>query len=325
MAGRHLEGKVAIVTGGAGGMGSWVSKIFAEQGAKVVVADTGADVEGRMGMDPTRVNAVVDEISKAGGTARASIGDVADMDYAERLVRETIEGYGGLDILVCAHGILRERMIFNMTEDEWDGSVRAHLKGCFAPTKFASIYWRATRAGGRIIYFTSDAGIFGSAGQPNYAAAQAGKLGLMRSNARALHRYGVTCNAIAPLASTRMTDLTRNAAEAQRSGAAPASLSAAGTTLDPKNVVPIIVWLCSDEGGAVTGRIFGATGHRISLYREPYQERSLFTDTPFFDIDRLFEEWPRTVGAGGFPMNRMQGMEAMAPQQAPATEAARGT
>jgi NAD(P)-dependent dehydrogenase (short-subunit alcohol dehydrogenase family) len=313
MATKHLDGKVAIVTGGAGGMGSWICKVFAEQGAKVVVADTGADVEGRMGMDPTRVNAVVEEITAAGGTARASIGDVADMDYAEQLVREAIEGYGGLDILVCAHGILRDRMIFNMTEDEWDGSVRAHLKGCFAPTKFAAIYWRSTRAGGRIVYFTSDAGIHGSAGQPNYAAAQAGKLGLMRSNARALARYGVTCNCIAPLASTRMTDRTRAGEEAQREGAAPASLSAAGTTLDPKNVVPIIVWLCSEEGGAVTGRIFGATGHRISVFREPYHERSIFSDTPFFDVDRLFEEWPRTLGASGFPMNRPQGMQAMAP------------
>jgi NAD(P)-dependent dehydrogenase (short-subunit alcohol dehydrogenase family) len=317
MADRHLEGKVAIVTGGAGGMGSWVSKIFAEQGAKVVVADTGADVEGRMGMDPTRVNAVVDEITAAGRTARASIGDVADMDYAEKLVRETIETYGGLDILVCAHGILRERMIFNMTEDEWDGLVRAQLKGCFAPTKFASIYWRATRNGGRIIYFTSDAGIHGAAGQPNYSAAHAGKLGLMRSNARALQRYGVTCNCIAPLASTRMTDRGRGAAGAQGE-AAPASLSASGTALDPKNVVPIIVWLASEEGGAATGRIFGASGHRISLFREPYHERSLFSDTPLFDIDRLFAEWPRTLGAGGLPLNQMQGMQSMSEPSATA-------
>src|SRR5579883_3490397 len=252
---KHLEGKIAIVTGGAGGMGSQICKIFAEQGAKVTVADTGADVEGRMGMDPSRVNAVVNEITAAGGTARGAIGDVSDLDFAETLVRETIEAFGGLDILVCAHGILRDRMIFNMSEEDWDASVRAHLKGCFAPTKFASIYWRATRAGGRIIYFTSDAGISGSPGQPNYSAAQAGKLGLMRSNARALQRYGVTCNAIAPLASTRMTDLTRNALAEPRDGAPP-SLSAAGTALDPKNVVPIIVWLCSDAASEVTGRIF---------------------------------------------------------------------
>src|SRR5918999_610792 len=127
---KHLEGKVAIVTGGAGGMGSQICKIFAAQGASVIVADTGADVEGRMGVDPTRVNAVVDEITKAGGTATAMIGDVSDMETAERLIGTALDTYGKLDILVCAHGILRERMIFNMTEDEWDGSIRAHLKGC---------------------------------------------------------------------------------------------------------------------------------------------------------------------------------------------------
>jgi NAD(P)-dependent dehydrogenase (short-subunit alcohol dehydrogenase family) len=305
MPARHLEGKVAIVTGGAGGMGSWVSKIFAEQGAKVVVADTGADVEGRMGMDPTRVNAVVDEITKAGGTARASVGDVADMDYAERLVRETIEGYGKLDILVCAHGILRERMIFNMTEDEWDGSVRAHLKGCFAPTKFASIYWRATRAGGRIIYFTSAAGIRGGSGQPNYSAAQQGKIGLMLSNARALGRYGVTANCISPQASTRMTDRGRNVAAEQRE-AEPPSASAAGTAVDPKNVVPVIVYLASDAGANVSGRVFGATGHRISVWHEPEWENVIYSEKPYWDIDRLFELMPSTLGAAGWALPPFQ-------------------
>jgi NAD(P)-dependent dehydrogenase (short-subunit alcohol dehydrogenase family) len=313
MATRHLDGKVAIVTGGAGGVGSWICKIFAQQGAKVVVADTGADVEGRMGVDPTRVNEVVREITGEGGIATAAIGDVADMDHAESLVRTALDTYGDLDILVCAHGILRERMIFNMTEDEWDGLVRAHLKGCFAPTKFASIYWRQKRAGGRIIYFTSDAGVHGSAGQPNYSAAHAGKLGLMRSNARALARYGVTCNCIAPLASTRMTD---RGLSAQREGGAP-SLSAGGTAMDPKNVVPIIVWLASDEGGVANGRIFGASGHRISLYNEPYWERTLFSDTPYFDIDKLFEQWPYTLGQGGFPLTEMRGMSAPQTPAAP--------
>src|SRR5207302_4279405 len=133
---------------------------------------------------------------------------------------------------VCAHGILRERMIFNMDEDEWDGSVRAHLKGCFAPTKFASIYWRSTRTGGRIIYFTSAAGLRGGAGQPNYSAAQQATVGLMLSNARALGRYGVTANCISPAASTRMTDRGLQAAQTQREGEAPASLSAEGTAQD---------------------------------------------------------------------------------------------
>ena len=169
---QHLSGKTAIVTGGAGGMGSKISRIFAEQGAKVIVADTGADVEGRMGKDPSKVQTIVDEINESGGEAIGCIGDVSDMDHAEGLVRTALENWGKLDILVCAHGILRERMIFNMTEEEWDGSVKSHLKGCFAPTKIASIHWRQERNGGRIIYFTSVAGIRGAAGQPNYSAAQ---------------------------------------------------------------------------------------------------------------------------------------------------------
>jgi NAD(P)-dependent dehydrogenase (short-subunit alcohol dehydrogenase family) len=295
---QHLVDKVAIVTGGAGGIGSWICKVYAEQGAKVIVADTGADVEGRMGVDPSRVNAVVDEIRAAGGEAIASVGDVADMDYAEGLIRLALDTYGKLDVLVCAHGILRERMIFNMTEDEWDGVVRTHLKGCFTVTKFASIYWRGSRSGGRIIYFTSDAGIRGSAGQPNYSAAHAGKLGLMRSNARGLGRYGVTTNCIAPGASTRMTDRGRTV---DRNAPAP-SESVAGTARDPKNVVPITVWLASDEGGAANGRIFGARGHVINLYTEPYRERVLRFEQPFLDIDTLFDIWPATLGSEPFAM-----------------------
>src|SRR5690242_17820239 len=257
-------------------MGSWICKIFAEQGAKVIVADTGADVEGRMGVDPTRVNEVVDAIKAAGGEAIGKIGDVAEMDVAEDLVRTALDTWGKLDILVCAHGILRERMIFNMTEDEWDGSVRAHLKGCFAPTKFAAIHWRQTRAGGRIIYFTSAAGIRGGSGQPNYSAAQQGKVGLMLSNARALGRYGVTSNCISPSASTRMTDRGLSVQNAEREGAEPRSLSAAGTAQDPKNVVPVIVYLASDAGANVTGRVFGATGHRISVWHEPEWRTAIY-------------------------------------------------
>ncbi len=304
MATRHLEGKVAVITGGAGGMGSHVSRVFAEQGAKVVVADTGADVEGRMGVDPTRVNAVVDDIRKAGGQAVAYIGDIADMQTAEGLISTAIENFGGLDILVCAHGILRERMIFNMSEDDWDGVIRAQLRGCFAVTKFASILWRSQRTGGRIIYFTSDAGISGGPGQSNYSAAQAGKIGLMRSNARALERYGVTSNVIAPLAATRMTDRGRGV-EAGADG--PPSATAAGKPMDPKNVAPLLVWLASEEGGAANGKIFGVSGHRISLYEDPVQERYLHHKDPYMDIDRLFELWPITLGLQSYPMPEIDG------------------
>jgi NAD(P)-dependent dehydrogenase (short-subunit alcohol dehydrogenase family) len=305
MPSRHLEGKVAIVTGGAGGMGSWISRIFAEQGASVIVADTGADVEGRMGVDPARVNAVVEQITAAGGVAIGMIGDVAEMEHAERLVSTAIDRYGKLDILVCAHGILRDRMIFNMTEDEWDGSIRAHLKGCFAPTKFASIYWRQTRAGGRIIYFTSAAGIRGSAGQPNYSAAQQAKIGLMLSSARALARYGVTANCISPMASTRMTDAIP-ARDGRQGGGTPASHAAAGTATDPKNVVPVIVYLASDAGADVTGRVFGATGHRLTAWHEPEWESVIYSETPYWDIDKLFEVMPQTLGARGWELPPMQ-------------------
>ena len=291
---RHLEGKTAIVTGGAGGMGSWISRIFAEQGAKVVVADTGADVEGRLGADPSRVNAVVDAITAAGGEAVGAFGDVSDMDTAEGLVRTALERWGKLDILVCAHGILRERMIFNMTEEEWDGSVQSHLKGCFAPTKFAAIHWRERREGGRLIYFTSAAGIRGSSGQPNYSAAHAGKIGLMLSCAQALSRYGVTANCISPVASTRMTDRGRNV---DREAPAP-SLSAEGTERDPKNVVPPIVYLASDKGAEITGRVVAATGNMIAVWREAQRDQSIYSETPFWDIDRLFEVMPETLGAG---------------------------
>jgi len=253
-----------------------------------------------MGMDPARVNAVVDEITAAGGEAVAAIGDVSEMDVAEGLVRDALERWGKLDILCCAHGILRERMVFNMTEDEWDGSVKSHLKGCFAPTKFAAIHWRQERQGGRCIYFTSGAGIHGTAGQPNYSAAHAGKLGLMRSNARGLIRYGVTSNCIAPGASTRMTDrgLGVNAE------GAPPSETATGTARDPKNVVPIAVWLASDAGGVANGQIFGARGHVITRYSEPERERILRYEQPFIDIDDLFELWPQTLGAD--PLERTQ-------------------
>ena len=303
MAATHLEGKVAIVTGGAGGMGSWISKIFAAQGAKVIVADTGADVEGRMGADPARVNAVIEEIEEAGGVALPVLGDIADMDTAESAVRLALDTWGKLDILVCAHGILRERMIFNMTENEWDGVVRMHLKGCFAPTKFASIHWRSERSGGRIIYFTSTAGIRGGAGQPNYSAAQAGKIGLMLSCANALGRYGVTANCISPGASTRMTD---RGADVDRD-APPPSLLAAGTAMDPKNAVPAIVYLASDGGADITGRVIGVTGHRISVWREMHLAKTIFSEQPYWDIDELFELMPQTLAAGGFELPPQDG------------------
>ena len=291
---KHLEGKVALVTGGAGGMGSQICKVFAEQGAKVVVCDIELDVEGRGDGAASRIDAVVESIRAAGGEAVGLSGDIADMDTAERAVQTALDTYGDLDILVCAHGILRERMIFNMTEEDWDESLRMHLKGCFAPTKFASIHWRANRdkGGRRIIYFTSSAGVTGIAGQPNYSAAHAGKIGLMLSNAEALQRYGATCNCISPAASTRMTDRGRVEGMAL-------SESAEGTAWDPRNVTPIIVLLASDGGAEVSGRLFGASGSRITVWDNPEWESTLFSAEPCWDIDHLFATMPETLVAQG--------------------------
>ena len=288
MATKHLDGKVAVVTGGAGGMGSWIAKTYAEQGAKVVVADTGADVEGRMGMDPARVNAVVDDIKAAGGEAVGVIGDIADMDTAENTIRLALDTYGGLDILCCAHGILRERMIFNMTEDEWDGLVRAHLKGCFAPTKFASIYWRQERTrGGRIIYFTSDAGVFGSAGQPNYSAAHNGKLGLMRSNARALDRYGVTCNAIAPRAWTRLTATIPGSNRPGAQAPDPARIQ----QLDPDMIAPMVCYLAMDEAWNINSQVFLVYAGTIAVLQHPTPWRTIFKHG-MWTLDELSAQVP---------------------------------
>ena len=293
----HLDGKVALVTGGAGGMGSQICRVFGEQGAAVVVCDTGFDVEGRAGMDASKVDAVVDGITAAGGQATGIVGDIADMDTAERAVQTAIETYGDLDILVCAHGILRERMVFNMTEDEWDELVRIHLKGCFAPTKFASIYWRTNRDKGnrRIIYFTSSAGVRGEAGQPNYSAAHAGKVGLSLSNADALARYGVTSNCISPGAATRMTDRGR---EVDQSTEAP-SLSAAGTMMDPANVTSAVTFLASDAGAEITGRVVGTTGGKITIWKEMEWEQTIWSVDPYWDIDTLFELIPQTLSLQG--------------------------
>jgi 3-oxoacyl-[acyl-carrier protein] reductase len=177
--------------------------------------------------------------------------------------------------------------------------INTHLKGCFTVTKFASIYWRQERErGGRIIYFTSTAGINGGAGQPNYSAAHAAKIGLSLSNAQALARYGVTSNVISPGASTRMTDRGL----AVERDAPPPSLSAAGTARDPKNAVPAIVYLASDAGKDITGRAIGVTGHKITVWKEQSWERTIYSEDPFWDIDLLFEIMPQTLAGGNLGM-----------------------
>ncbi len=296
--GSHLEGKSAIVTGAGRGIGRGIAIALASEGASVVVNDLGGSVDGQ-GSGHSPADEVVATIGEAGGEAQPNYADVADHRQAEGLVRQALDAYGKLDILVNVAGILRERMIFNMTEDEWDAVIRVHLKGTYNTTHFASIHWRQTRNGGRLINFSSGAGINGSAGQPNYAAAKAGLIGFTKSCANALARYGVTSNAIAPGASTRMTDRGLASQDDTQAGRPPSEAADSGER-DPGNVAPAVVYLCSDEAANVSGRVIGASGYQITLYSEITPERQIFSDGPW-DIDQLFERAPETIFAGLTP------------------------
>ena len=293
----RLEGKTAIVTGAGRGIGRGIALLMAQEGAKVVVADFGGSVEGK-GRDQGPADEVVSLIRSHGGEAVAHYGDVSSWSDAEDLVRTCLNTWGKLDCLVNVAGILRERMVFNMLEEEWDDVIRVHLKGTFATTHFASIHWRQRREpGARLVNFTSGAGIGGSAGQPNYAAAKMGIIGFTKSCANALGRYGVTANCISPGAATRMTDRGLAAAVAQREGASVPSERTDLGERDPANVAPAVVYLCSDEADYITGRTFAASGFRISLYREMEVERTIFSQGPW-DLDFLFRTFKGTLGQG---------------------------
>ena len=293
MAGK-LEGKTAIITGGGRGIGREVALLYAREGARVIVNDLGVSVDGE-GKDNSPATQVVTEIKAAGGEAIANFGDVADMDHAEDLVRTALNEWGQLDILVNVAGILRDRMIFNMTEQEWDAVVRVHMKGTFATTRFASIHWRQARQGGRLINFTSGSGLFGAPGQPNYAAAKMGIWGFTLSCARALGKYGVTANSIGPGAATRMTDSVPTE-RAQGGATRTTSDAAAGTERDPANVAVPLVYLASEEGNWINGRCFGISGYRITLYNNIAPEVVL-QGNKMWTVDELVSRMPQTFKA----------------------------
>jgi NAD(P)-dependent dehydrogenase (short-subunit alcohol dehydrogenase family) len=288
---RHLEGKVAAVTGGGRGIGREVAKALAAQGAAVVVNDLGVTVAGQK-ETTSPADDVVKEIKAADGAAASNHMDISTPEGGEGLVNQAIKDYGKLDILVNVAGILRDRMIFNMTVEEWDAVVRVHLRGHFCTMRPATAHMRE-RKFGRIINFSSNSAQ-GSPGQPNYAAAKAGILGLTYSAANSMQKYGVTVNAIFPGAATRMTDTI----PAGRMPGTPAdSQSAAGSPMDPANVPPVIIYLCSDEAANVTGQCFGASGYRITRYTHMHPDRVLMNEGPW-DIDHLFKVFKSTLGVG---------------------------
>lgn len=287
-----LEGKTAIITGAGRGIGRGIALLYASEGARVIVNDLGVSVAGE-GADNSPAQQVVNEIKAAGGEAMANYADVADMDQAEDLIRQALNEWGQLDILVNVAGILRDRMVFNMTEEDWDAVVRVHMKGTFATTRFASLHWRQRREGGRLINFTSGSGLFGAPGQPNYAAAKMGIWGFTLSCARALGRYGVTANSIAPGAATRMTDTVPD--ERRLGGAPVRAESAEGTERDPANIAPTCLYLASDEGGWITGKCFGVAGYRVTLYNNIAPQVVLQGTEPW-KTGVLFERFPQAFG-----------------------------
>ena len=285
----RLDGRVAIVTGAGRGIGRSVARLLASEGASVVVNDLGGDVDGS-GASTGPAHDVVAEIAEAGGKAIANGADISDHVAAEQLVESAIEQFGRLDVLVNVAGILRDRMVFNMTEQEWDDVIRVHLKGTFNTTKFASAHWRSLReesAQNRIINFTSVSGLHGAPGQPNYAAAKMGIVGLTWSSANALGKYGVTVNAISPGAMTRMT---ASVPTERRRRARPDE-----NEWSPDNVAPIVAYLASERSGWITGRIIHSSGYEVSLYSNPEPVSRLIGTGPW-DADALAEQVERSFG-----------------------------
>jgi NAD(P)-dependent dehydrogenase (short-subunit alcohol dehydrogenase family) len=276
-----LEGKVAVVTGGGTGIGRAVSLDLAAAGAKVVVNDYGVSVDGR---DPSSepANEVVGKIRAKGGQAVASPESVATMAGGRAVVDLALKEFGDLHIVVCCAGILRERMIFNMSEEEWDAVIAVHLKGHFTVMQPATRHMREKKAGS-IITFTSTAGLEGSPGQPNYSAAKEGIVGLTRSTALAMARYGVRCNAISPTADTRMTQRL------------PGERRGLATATPPEAIGPVATFLASDKAAHITGQIIGVRGTEVTVYSHQAPLRTA-TSAEAWTPERLADVWDRALG-----------------------------
>ena len=278
----RLQDKVAVVTGAGRGIGRGIALLLAEEGASVVVNDLGCEVDGT-GSSGEPADSVAAEINRRGGKAVANYDNVSFMDGGESLVQTAVDNYGKVDILVNSVGITTDKMIYQMTEDEWDRVITNNLKGTFVPTKFACILFRQQRSG-RIVNLLGDAGL-GALGASNYAAACEGIAGLTRTVARDMGRYGVTCNALSPMAQTRLfpglVEEFRGAGVTAEDiagiGQSPpvSNWEGPGSPDDPENSAPLAVLLCTDLVPNVNGYIFGVRGGSIYLYSNPQIEKSI--------------------------------------------------
>jgi NAD(P)-dependent dehydrogenase (short-subunit alcohol dehydrogenase family) len=286
-----LDGKVAVVTGAGSGIGRGVALGLAAAGARVVVGDYGVSVDGR---DPSSApaEAVVKEIQAKGGQAVAAAENVATMAGGKAMVDAALKSFGDLHVVVCCAGILRERMIFNMTEEEWDAVVAVHLKGHFTLMQPATRHMREKRSGS-IVTFTSTAGLEGSPGQPNYSAAKEGIVGLTRSTALAMAKYGVRCNCISPTADTRMTQRL------------PEDRKGVATATPAEAIAPVVTFLASDRAAHITGQVIGVRGNEVSLWSHPKATRAVTSQ------DGWTPEALADVYDGALGQDRLRRMDAM--------------
>jgi NAD(P)-dependent dehydrogenase (short-subunit alcohol dehydrogenase family) len=299
--GDRLKDKVAVVTGSGRGIGRGIAMLLASEGAKVVVNDIGGAVTGA-GTSQTPAEEVVAEITKAGGVAVPNYDSVATVEGGENIIKTAINKFGRLDILVNNAGILRDRMIFNMAPEEWDAVIKVHLYGVFNCTKPASVVMRQQRWG-RIISMTSTSGVIGNSGQSNYGAAKMGIVGFTFVCAKDLGKYGVTVNAVAPSAGTRMTlseevMAARQIKAARGLTSAPTQQSSGAASIgDPDDVAPIVAYLATDQAAHINGRVFYASGGNLSLFSNPEPMRTLYKDGRW-TLDELMRLMPRSLAQG---------------------------